>query len=50
MLANLTIPLLGLVATAAVGRLGEAHLIGGVALAANVRCLEPAGETVQILE
>ena len=36
MLANLTTPLLGLVATAAVGRLGEAHLIGGVALAAIV--------------
>ena len=36
MLANLTTPLLGLVATAAIGRLGEAHLIGGVALAAIV--------------
>src|SRR5262245_29312564 len=36
MLANLTTPLLGLVATATVGRLGEAHLIGGVALAAIV--------------
>ena len=35
MLANLTTPLLGLVATAAVGRLGEAHLIGGVALAVH---------------
>src|SRR6266545_4138553 len=36
MLANLTTPLLGLVATAAIGRLGEAHLLGGVALAAVV--------------
>src|SRR3954451_14449154 len=36
MLANLTTPLLGLVATAAVGRLGEARLIRGVALAAIV--------------
>ena len=34
MLANLTTPLLGLVATAAVGRLGEAHLLGGVAMSA----------------
>lgn len=36
MLANLTTPLLGLVSTAAIGRLGEPHLIGGVALAAVV--------------
>jgi MATE family multidrug resistance protein len=36
MLANLTTPLLGLVSTAAIGRLGEAHLLGGVALAAVV--------------
>jgi len=36
MLANLTTPLLGLVATGAIGRLGEAHLLGGVALAALV--------------
>src|SRR5262245_1412370 len=36
MLANLTTPLLGLVATAAIGRLGEAYLLGGVALAAVV--------------
>jgi MATE family multidrug resistance protein len=36
MLANLTTPLLGLVATAAIGRLGEPHLLGGVALAAVV--------------
>lgn len=36
MLANLTTPLLGLVATAAIGRLGEAHLLGGVALASTV--------------
>src|SRR5262245_55630903 len=34
MLANLTTPLLGLVATAAIGRLGEAHLLGGVAMSA----------------
>ncbi len=36
MLANLTTPLLGLVSIAAIGRLGEPHLIGGVALAAVV--------------
>ena len=36
MLANLTTPLLGLVSTAAIGQLGEAHLLGGVALAAVV--------------
>ena len=36
MLGNLTTPLLGLVATAAIGRLGEAHLLGGVAMAALV--------------
>jgi MATE family multidrug resistance protein len=36
MLANLTTPLLGLIATAAIGRLGQAHLLGGVALAAVV--------------
>ncbi|MDB5500476.1 MAG: efflux family protein [Tardiphaga sp.] len=33
MLANLTTPLLGIVATAAIGRLGDSHLLGGVALA-----------------
>ncbi|MDB5617550.1 MATE family efflux transporter [Tardiphaga sp.] len=33
MLANLTTPLLGIVATAAIGRLGDPHLLGGVALA-----------------
>jgi MATE family multidrug resistance protein len=33
MLANLTTPLLGVVATAAIGRLGDPHLLGGVALA-----------------
>jgi MATE family multidrug resistance protein len=33
MLANLTTPLLGIVSTAAIGRLGDAHLLGGVALA-----------------
>src|SRR3954453_12122496 len=36
MLANLTTPLLGLVATAAIGQLGQAHLLGGVAMAALV--------------
>jgi multidrug resistance protein, MATE family len=34
MLANLTTPLLGIVGTAAIGRLGEAHLLGGVAMSA----------------
>ena len=33
MLANLTTPLLGIVATAAIGQLGEPHLLGGVAMA-----------------
>jgi MATE family multidrug resistance protein len=33
MLANLTTPLLGVVSTAAIGQLGEAQLLGGVALA-----------------
>ena len=33
MLANLTTPLLGVVATAAIGRLGDATLLGGVAMA-----------------
>ncbi len=33
MLANLTTPLLGIVATAVIGRLGEASLLGGVAMA-----------------
>jgi multidrug resistance protein, MATE family len=36
MLANLTTPLFGLVATAAIGRLGEAYLLGGVAMSALV--------------
>src|SRR5215470_5591040 len=36
MLANLMTPLLGIVGTAAVGRLGEAHLLGGVAMSALV--------------
>jgi MATE family multidrug resistance protein len=36
MLANLTTPLLGIVATAAIGRLGDATLLGGVALAAVI--------------
>jgi MATE family multidrug resistance protein len=33
MLANLTTPLLGVVSTAAIGRLGDATLLGGVAMA-----------------
>lgn len=36
MLTNVTTPLLGVVATAAIGRLGEAHLLGGVAMASVV--------------
>jgi MATE family multidrug resistance protein len=36
MLANLTTPLLGIVSTAVIGRLGEAHLLGGVAMSALV--------------
>src|SRR5262245_18515233 len=34
MLANLTTPLLGIVGTAVIGRLGEAHLLGAVAMSA----------------
>src|SRR4051812_29328664 len=33
MLANLTTPLIGIVSTAAIGRLGDSHLLGGVAMA-----------------
>jgi MATE family multidrug resistance protein len=36
MLTNVTTPLLGVVATAVIGRLGEAHLLGGVAMASVV--------------
>src|SRR5258706_12395923 len=36
MLANLTTPVLGIVGTAAIGRLGEAHLLGGIAMSALV--------------
>lgn len=36
MLANLTTPLLGIVATTAIGRLGEPALLGGVAMASVV--------------
>lgn len=36
MLANLTTPLLGLVGTAVIGRLGEAYLLGGIAVSAIV--------------
>ena len=35
-LANATTPLLGVVATAAIGRLGQAHLLGAVAMASIV--------------
>ncbi|CAM5483607.1 DNA-damage-inducible SOS response protein OS=Afipia felis OX=1035 GN=NCTC12722_03806 PE=4 SV=1 [Afipia felis] len=36
MLANLTTPLLGIVATGVIGQLDEAHLLGGVAMASVV--------------
>lgn len=36
MLANLTTPLLGVVATAAIGRLGDATMLGGVAMASVI--------------
>jgi multidrug resistance protein, MATE family len=36
MLANLTTPMLGVVGTAVIGRLGEAHLLGAVAMSALV--------------
>jgi MATE family multidrug resistance protein len=36
MLANLTTPMLGVVATAAIGRVGDATLLGGVALSAVI--------------
>jgi MATE family multidrug resistance protein len=36
MVANLTTPLIGIVATTAIGRLGEANLLGGVALASVI--------------
>jgi len=36
MVANLTTPLLGIVGTAVIGRLGEAHLLGAVAMSALV--------------
>src|SRR6201982_587797 len=36
MLANLTTPLIGMVSTTAIGRLGEATLLGGVAMASVV--------------
>ncbi len=36
MLANVTTPLLGVVATAAIGRLGDSAVLGGVAMAALV--------------
>jgi len=35
-LSNATTPLVGFVDTAVIGQLGEAHLIGGVAVAANI--------------
>src|SRR3569833_1519046 len=36
MIANLTTPLIGIVATTAIGRLGEASLLGGVAMASVI--------------
>src|SRR6201982_3817894 len=36
MIANLTTPLIGIVSTTAIGRLGEATLLGGVAMASVV--------------
>ena len=33
MIANLTTPLIGIVSTTAIGRLGDAALLGGVAMA-----------------
>src|SRR5690242_16457785 len=36
MVANLTTPLIGIVSTTAIGRLGEATLLGGVAMASVV--------------
>ena len=33
MVANLTTPLIGIVSTTAIGRLGDATLLGGVAMA-----------------
>ena len=36
MVANLTTPLLGIVATIAIGRLGDATLLGGVAMASVI--------------
>ena len=36
MLANITTPLLGVVATSVIGRLGDAAILGGVAMAALV--------------
>ena len=36
MVANLTTPLIGVVSTIAIGRLGEATLLGGVAMASYI--------------
>src|SRR3954470_20732782 len=36
MVANLTTPLIGIVATTAIGRLGEAAMLGGVAMASVI--------------
>src|ERR1700742_2596261 len=36
MIANATTPLIGVVATAAIGRLGQAQLLGAVAMASGV--------------
>src|SRR5437879_13066268 len=36
MIANLTTPLIGIVSTTAIGRLGDATLLGGVAMASRL--------------
>ena len=36
MIANLTTPLIGIVSTTAIGRLGDAALLGGVAMASVI--------------
>jgi MATE family multidrug resistance protein len=36
MIANLTTPLIGIVSTTAIGRLGDARLLGGVAMASVI--------------
>ena len=48
MLANLTTPFLGVVATAAVGRLGEPYLLGGVAIAQHL--LQPCNDLLKAVD